>query len=162
MQEQQQQYQPLHADRHGSSFNLTLIIALVVMAMGILVAQDYLMVIVGLGVAAFSWLTTPGQYMLFTDRLVIAYGRPRIRHVFFQDISEVQMLKFAFGARLLVRLQKGSRVIIQPKNAEEFESRLKGALETYIQEHGGPQEQRPPEEPQDQEPDDQGNWPSRE
>ena len=161
--QQQQQYQPIHADRHGSSFNLTLVIALVVLAMGVVVAQDPLMVAVGLGVAAFSWLTTPGQYMLFPDRLVIAYGKPRIRHVLFQNISEVQMLKFAFGSRLMVRLQKGNRVLIQPRDAEEFESRFKGALESYIREHGGPQErEQQQEEPPDQQPDDEGNWPSRE
>ena len=122
------------------------------------------MVAVGLAVAAFSWLTTPGQYTLYPDRLIIAYGKPRIRHVLFQDISEVQMLKFAFGSRLMVRLQKGSRILIQPRDAEEFESRFHGALESYMQEHGGPQEQQqqPQGEPPYQQPDDQDNWPSRE
>ena len=149
--QQQQQYQPIHADRHGSSFNLTLIIALVVLAMGILIAQDPLMVAVGLGVAAFSWLTTPGQYTLYADRLVIAYGWPRIRHVLYRDVEEVQMLKFAFGARVLVRLLKG-RVILQPRDAEEFESRFQGALESYFQEHG-----RPPRQGEEQQAQPQGD-----
>ncbi len=167
--QQQEQYQPIHADRHGSSFNLTLVIALVVLAMGIVIAQDPLMVAVGLAVAAFSWLTTPGQYMLYPDRLIIAYGKPRIRHVLFRDIAEVQMLKFAFGSRLLVRLHKGSRLLIQPRDAEEFESRFQGALESYMQQYGGPQEeqqeqqqQSPQGEPPYQQPDDQDNWRSRE
>ena len=158
----QQEDQQLHWDRHGSSFNFTLMLSLAIAVIGIL-TQEPFVVVVGLAVAAFSWLTTPGQYMLYPDRLVIVYGRPRVRHVLFQDISEVQMLKFAFGARLLVRLQKGSRVLIQPKDAEQFEVRFKGALESYISEHGGPQEaQQSPEDPPDQAPPDQGNWPSRE
>ena len=161
--QEEQQYRPLHADRHGSSFNFTLVLSVGIAIFGLL-QGEFVLFFIGGAIGVFTWLTTPGQYMIFADRLVIAYGRPRMRQVFFQEIGEIQALKFAFGPRLLVRLRRGGRVILQPKDAEEFESRFKGALESYIREHGGPEEeseQRPDEQPE-QEPSDQDNWPSRE
>ena len=138
-----QQYEPLHAARHGSSFNLTLALALGVTVVGLLVMQDPLVVIIGLAFAAFSWFTTPSQYMIFNDRLVIVYGRPRMRHVFFREIGQVDLLKVGFGDRLLIRLRSGRRYLLQPRDAEEFRGKLEQARESYLQQH--PDEQPDPE-----------------
>ena len=140
---QQQQYEPLHAARHGSSFNLTLVLALGVTVVGAFVMGDPLVVIIGLAFAAFSWFTTPSQYMIFNDRLVIAYGKPRMRHLFFNEMGHVDLLKVGFGDRLLVRLRTGRRFLLQPRDAEEFQGKLEQARESYFQHH--PEEQMAPE-----------------
>ena len=110
---------------------------------GLLLFQDYLVVIIGLAFAAFSWFTTPSQYMIFNDRLVIAYGRPRMRYVFFREIGQVDLLKVGLGDRLLIRLRSGRRFLLQPRDAEEFQGKLEQARESYLQQH-------PDEQPQPQ------------
>ena len=140
-----QQYEPLHADRHRTSFNLSLILSLGVVLIGIVLVQDPFVVIIGLGFAAFSWLTTPSQYMIFDDRLVIVYGRPRVRQLLFQQIDQVEVLRLPIGYRLLVSLRNGRRLIIQPRDAEGFQSMFQGALESF---HSGHEPQRPDDESQ--------------
>ena len=130
-----QQYEPLHADRHGSAFNVTLIIGLGVAVVGLFSAL-VLWVILGLALAGFGWLTTPSQYMIFNDRLVIAYGRPRVRHIFFRDVDNVDP-RLAIGKRLMVRLRQGRPLILQPRDVEEFKNKFEGALESYRSSQGG-------------------------
>ncbi len=177
-----QQYQPLHADRHRSSFNFSLILSVGVAFIG-LVTGEPLVFVIGLAFAAFAWFTTPSQYMIFNDRLVIAYGKPRIRQILFQQVDLVEVLKLPIGHRLLVRLTNGRRMIIQPRDAEQFQTMFQGALETYQQDHVSerPQESQQPPDPADERPDsaderpdsaderpdsaderpDPDNWPSR-
>ena len=128
------QYEPLHWDRHRSSFNFTLLVSLGVAAVGV-VTTEPLLVVVGLAVAAFSWFTTPSQYMIFNDRLVIAYGKPRVRHVLFDQIDQVEILTIAIGSRLRVRLKGGRPLFLQPRDPDEFQTRLQGALESFRHEH---------------------------
>ena len=129
-----EQNPPLHSDRHRSSFNLTLVFSVVVALIGLLSANE-LLVIVGLAFGAFAWLTTPSQYMIFADRLVIAYGRPRVRNVFFGQIDHVDE-KIVFGGRLMVRLRSGRPLLIQPRDVEEFRARIEGALDSYRRDRG--------------------------
>ena len=117
----------MHADRHRSSFNFILIAGLVVAAVGV-ISQAPFLVILGLGFAAYSWFTTPSQYLVFDDRLVIAYGRPRMRHVFFQQIERIDFLEIAIGNRLRVRLRNGRPLFLQPRDAEEFQTMLQRGL----------------------------------
>ena len=159
-----EQYQPLHADRHRSSFNFSLILSLGVALIGVVTGEP-LVVVIGLAFAAFAWFTTPSQYMIFNDRLVIAYGRPRIRHVLFQQVDQVEVLKLPIGHRILVRLTNGRRLMIQPRDAEEFQTRFQGALESYHQDHVSErpdrtQEPEPPD-PADDRPD-SDPWTTRE
>ena len=162
-----EQYEPLHADRHRSSFNLSLILSLGVVVIGLFTftsTSEPFILIIGLGLAAFSWLTTPSQYMLFNDRLIIAYGRPRIRHVLFQQVDQVEVLKLPIGDRLLVRLRNGRRLIIQPRDAEGFQSRFQGALESFHSGHAPQQpedESQQPPDPADDQPD-PDTWKPRE
>ena len=130
-----EQSELLHADRHGTSFNFTLILAVIVAVVGLF--MDPIVVIIGLAVAAFSWFTTPSRYMIFNDRLVIAYGKPRLRHVFFQQVDQLELLRLAIGSRLRVHLSNGRSLFIQPRDAEEFQSRFQSALESYRRDHGG-------------------------
>ena len=138
----QQPEQPQHWDRHSSSMNFTLILAIVVAVIGALSALPLL--VVGLIVAAFSWLTTPSQYAVFSDRLIIYYGKPRVRHVLFQRIEQIELLSLPIGSRLRVRLEGGRMLFIQPRDAEEFQSQFQVALDSYRGDRGEPP-QAPPE-----------------
>ena len=132
-----QQYEsPIHFDRHGASMNLNLFLALGVAAIGILLIQEAVIVVVGLSFAAFAWLTTPSMYSIYSNHLVIAYGRPRVRNVFFQNIEEIVPIQLPFGSRLVVRLRRGGRLLMQPRDVEGFSSQLNSALESFRSEHG--------------------------
>ena len=130
---QQQYEQPVHWDRHRSAINFTLILAIVVAVIGVLSALPLL--VVGLAVGAFSWLTTPSQYAVFNDRLIIYYCKPRVRHIPFQQIEQVELLSLAIGSRLRVRLDGGRPLFIQPRDAEEFQSKFQVALDSYRRDH---------------------------
>ncbi len=128
---QQQQYEaPLHADKHRSAFNFTLALSVAVAVVGLFTGSP-LLVVVGLVVAAFTWLTTPAQYMIFQDRLVISYGRPRIKHIFFQQVEGAELIKFAIGNRVRIHMRSARPLFIQPRDAEEFESRFQNALDSF-------------------------------
>ena len=60
------QSQPIHWDRHPYHFNLTLIFALVVIVLGVIQGtQGILLVVLGIGFAVYSWLTTPREYLIY-------------------------------------------------------------------------------------------------
>ena len=142
-----QRYEPLHADRHRSSFNLSLILALAVAVVGFLTTEP-LLILIGMAFGAYFWLTTPSQYMIFNDRLVIAYGKPRLRHIFFQQVDGLELLKLPIGSRLMIRLNTGRRFFIQPRAEDEFLDKFQQALDTYLSAHprDDPEEERPQEE----------------
>jgi hypothetical protein len=131
---QQTQEQPLHWDNHRTNLNLTFIFALVVAVIGIL-GQPVLFVI-GIGVAIYSWLTTPKQYLIYRDALVIIYGRPRTKAYHFQEISHLETLSLPIGERLRVRMTNGKRIMLLTKDSETFRTKLDEALEAF---HGGQQ-----------------------
>ena len=119
--------------------NFTLILSIVVTVIGVISLDSggLILVVVGLAVAAFSWLTTPSQYAVFNDRLIIYYGKPRVRHVLFQRIEHLELLSLPIGSRLRVRLEGGRFLFIQPRDAEEFESKFQVALDSYRRDHPG-------------------------
>jgi len=129
---QQTQEEPLHWDNHRTKLNLTFIFALVVTVIGIL-GQPPLFVI-GAGVAIYSWLTTPKQYLIYRDSLVIIYGRPRIKLYPFQDMAHLELLTLPIGDRLRVRMVNGSRIMLLTKDSDTFRAKLDEALEAF---HGG-------------------------
>ena len=131
------QSEPLHADKHRSTFNLTLIFAVVVAVIGLIGlsqgggAGSFILFVVGGAMAAYSWFTSPSYYWVYNDRLIIAYGRPRVRHVLFQEIDDVELLTLPFGNRLLVRLRSRRRLFLHPTDTEQFQTSLAGALDSY-------------------------------
>ena len=129
---QQPQEQPLHWDNHRTNLNLTFIFALIVAVIGIL-GQPVLFVI-GVGVAIYSWLTNPKQYLIYRDALVIVYGKPRIKAYPFQEISHLETLALPIGERLRVRMVNGRRIMLMTKDSETFRAKLDEALEAF---HGG-------------------------
>ncbi len=146
---QQSREQPLHWDNHRTNLNLTFIFALIVAVIGIL-GQPVLFVI-GIGVAIYSWLTNPKQYLIYRDALVIVYGKPRVKAYPFQEISHLETLALPIGERLRVRMVNGRRIMLMTKDSETFRTKFEEALEAF---HGGPRgmdysqetQQEPPQE----------------
>ena len=129
---QQTKEQPLHWDDHRTKLNLTIGFALIVAVIGIL-GQPVLFVM-GIGVAIYSWLTNPKQYLIYRDALVIVYGRPRVKGIPFQEISHLETLSLPMGERLRVRLVNGRRIMLMTKDSDTFRAKLDEALEAF---HGG-------------------------
>jgi hypothetical protein len=128
--EQQQRVQPLFWDRHRARVNVTLILAVGFILLG-LFSADPMVLLLGLVVAAYTWLTTPKQYLIFANALVIVYGQPRKKVVRFEDISHPELLVTPIGERLRVRLVSGRRMMILASQPEEFRDRLEEALRGY-------------------------------
>ena len=129
---QQPQEEPLHWDNHRTNLNLTFIFALIVAVIGIL-GQPVLFVI-GIGVAIYSWLTSPKQYLIYRDALVIIYGRPRVKSYPFQEMSHLALLTLPIGDRLRIRMTNGRRLMLLTKDTETFRAKLDEALDAF---HGG-------------------------
>ena len=130
---EQTQEEPIHWDNHRTKINLTFIFALVVAFIGAL-GQPALFVI-GIGVAIYSWLTNPKQYLIYRDSLVIIYGRPRIKTYPFESMAHLELLTLPIGDRLRVRMANGARIMLLPKDSDTFNVKLDAALEAF---HGGP------------------------
>ena len=152
-------------------FNLTLILALVVIVLGLLQAAGFdplaaacsprsssenaatsggaqpegsspanestnrgsawLLVIVGLGVGAYSWLTSPRQYRVYSDALIIMFGMPRRRMIHFSDIREVVLDRGFMGDPLRVYTNNRRRIPLQVREPEEMHRYLDGACKDF-------------------------------
>jgi hypothetical protein len=112
--------------------NLTLIFSLAVVVLGVFsFAENPYLLLLGLGVAGYTWLTNPKQYRIYTNALVIVYGRPRVRAIPFTDVSHVEMLSLPIGERLRVRLVTGRPLMLMVRDSETFQSHLDEALEKF-------------------------------
>lgn len=124
------QEQPLHGDTHRGRYNITLVVALIVAVVG-LISSNPMLAILGIGFAAYSWLTSPKQYLIYPTYLVIVYGRPRIKAIPFGEISQTDALNSPAGERLRVQLVNGRRILLLARNPSEFRQRLDQALEQF-------------------------------
>ncbi len=131
----QVQEEPIFWDQHASRWNITLIFALVVAVLGIM--TGYLLTILGLAMAVFSWLTTPRQYLLYRDRMIIVYGMPRTRVISFAEISHAELLALPFGERLRLRMVSGKRMMLMMRDPGSFLGHLEDALSRYHGEQSG-------------------------
>ena len=127
--------QPIHWDNHRSSFNFTLIFALVVAVLGVM--GNWPLLFIGVGVAAYSWLTTPRQYLIYRDTLVIRYGTPRVKPIPFATISHLETLALPMGERLRVRMVDGKRTFLTAKDPDTFRQHLEQALGRYHDDQSG-------------------------
>ncbi len=133
----QQHENPIYWDQHATKWNLTLIFSLVVIVLGFIMAGGFLLVILGAVMAAYSWLTTPRQFLLYRDSMVIVYGMPRTRHISFAEISHVELLALPFGERLRIRMMSGSRMMLMMRDPGAFRAHLEDALAQYHGEQSG-------------------------
>ena len=95
--------------------------------------QAWLLILVGLGVGAYSWLTSPRQYRIYPSSLVIYYGMPRRRTVPFSAIREVanDHGRGAMGDPLRIYTANRRRIPIQVREPDEMYPHLQRALEQF-------------------------------
>ena len=105
----------------------------------------WLLIVVGLGVGAYSWLTSPRQYRVYSDALIIMFGTPRRRTIHFSDIREVVSDRGFMGDPLRVYTNNRRRIPLQVREPEEMHRYLDGALADFRRAY--PQYAPPPEEP---------------
>ena len=132
----QQQENPIYWDQHATKWNLTLIFSLVVVVLGF-VMVNILLIALGVVMAAYSWLTTPRQFLLYRDSLVVVYGMPRTRVISLAEISHVELLALPFGERLRIRMMTGSRMMLMMRDPGAFRAHLEDALARYHGEQSG-------------------------
>jgi hypothetical protein len=104
-----------------------------------------LLIVVGLGVGAYSWLTSPRQYRVYSDALIIMFGTPRRRTIHFSDIREVVSDRGFMGDPLRVYTMNRRRIPLQVREPEEMHRYLDSALADFRRAY--PQ-YAPPEEPE--------------
>ena len=132
-----QEYEtPIYWDQHASRWNITLIFSLVVAVLGIF-SNQYILVALGLAMGAWSWFTTPRQYILFRDRMTIVYGMPRTRIISLGEIAHSELLSLPFGERLRIRMNAGNRIMLMMRDPSTFRGHLEDALTRYHGEQTG-------------------------
>ena len=130
---------PIHGDSHRSKLNITLILAMIIALFG-LISSDFRLVILGIGVGAYSWLTTARHYYIYRDALIIVYGRPRWKMIHFNRVSHIELLSLPIGDRLRVQVVSGRPIILAARDSETFRDRLDTALEEFRAAH--PEEEK--------------------
>lgn len=140
----QSQNQPLYWDKDRVPVNLTLILALGIALWGLagnfgLIGfgggNPQLIIVLGVGVAVYTWLMTPRQYLVYADALCIVYGRPRVKTLHFRDIDAVELGSLSALDRLRVRPLRGRRQSIRVREVEAFYEQLEGALTAFRAAH---------------------------
>ena len=147
----QSQNQPLYWDKDRVPVNLTLILSLGIALWGVggMFGLPFgggnpeLIILLGIGVAVYTWLMTPRQYLVYADALCIVYGRPRVKALHFRDIAEVELGSVSALDRLRVRPHRGRRQSIRVREVESFYEQLQGALNAFRAAH--PEYGTPPE-----------------
>ena len=94
-----------------------------------------LIIVLGVGVAVYTWLMTPRQYLVYADALCIVYGRPRVKTLHFRDIDAVELGSLSALDRLRVRPRQGRRQSIRVREVEAFYEQLEGALRAFRAAH---------------------------
>ena len=130
--------QPIHWDRHRNTLNITLVLALIIAFFGLL--NNPILMIAGLAVAAYSWLTSARQYYIYRDSLIIVYGRPRVKVIPFANVSHIELLSLPLGDRLRVQVVGSRPILLAARDSETFLERLDTALEEFRS--ANPEEER--------------------
>lgn len=139
----QAQNQPLYWDKDRVPVNLTLILSLGIVIWGLgglfglipFGGSPQLIVVLGVAVAAYTWLFTPRSYGVYADCLVIHYGRPRIKVMRFSDIDTVELGSVAALERLRVRPLRGRRQSIRVRDVDTFYEHLERAFNAFRTAH---------------------------
>ena len=121
----------LYSDRPGASIlnMINPVIAVVLLVLGIL-GSDPLPVFLALGMGIFIWFTRHVRYQIFSDRLVIQYGKPRLKAVLLSDIAEVHSV--LGGKGLFIKSNRAGGLLIRPRDPETFQMRLEDARRESI------------------------------
>ena len=141
---EQPQNQPIYWDKHRIPVNITLFFALAVAAFGMYnvfttgdLQSGGLLVVAGLGVAAYSWFTNARWYLIYPDELRVMYGTPRTRVIHFANISRLEMRTLQTPDRLRVWLTNGRRVVLMARDPDAFHEQLQGAIDEFARHNPG-------------------------
>ena len=132
---------PLHMEAHRTSLLTRLIgwigwgIILISIVSAIVNPRDIISVVSFLGagilLAGAQWFLTPRWYEIYNDRLMITYGKPRERTVFFYEISDVQTHSSPVSFEIRIKITNGRMVSLTPLNASEFEQKIMQAVSHF-------------------------------
>jgi hypothetical protein len=132
--------EPLHSESHRTSI-LTPTIALIgwaLIIMGFWVGLkdgDWssfgFLIPVGALLASSHWFLAPRRYNIYENRVVITYGRPRVRAFPFDEVSSVEVKTHSLGAEVRVQLKKGGYVGFAPQSTRPFHEALEDAFNHY-------------------------------
>jgi len=127
--------EPLYWDSNRRPTAVLFIMASVTAVLGLIQWQssgDPTLLILGGGVASYSWLTNAKSYLIFSERLVINFGTPRKRIIPFNQISHIEFLSLpTMGDRVRIRMLSGRGIMLQTKDTEAFHDRLDEALSDF-------------------------------
>ena len=140
---QQTRNQPLYAAKDRVPFNLTLVLALGIAGWGLagLVgifpppANPEMILLLGVAVSVYTWLFTAREYLVYSDAVCVAYGKPRVKAIHFSNIAVVEMGSLATLDQLRIRPLKGRRQSIRVRDPEAFFDQLESALNAYRAAH---------------------------
>lgn len=140
---QQTQNQPLYAAKDRVPFNLTLVLALGIAGWGVAgflgifppPANPEMIIALGVAVSIYTWLFTPREYMVYSDAVCVAYGKPRVKVIHFSNIAVVEMGSMIALDQLRIRPVKGRRQSIRVRDPETFFEALEAAINTYRDAH---------------------------
>lgn len=125
----------IHWDKTRRPVNFLFILAAIAAVLGLMGLQSDrgpTLLVLGLGVGGYSWLTNARTYLIYPEHLVIAFGTPRKRIIPFTNISHVEFLSLpTLGDRVRVRLENGRGIMLQAKDSETFYNRLDEALNNF-------------------------------
>ena len=126
--------QPLYAAKDRVPVNLTLVLSLGIACWGgymYITSGEFLLIILGIGASIYTWLFTPREYLVYSDYLCVAYGRPRVKVMHFSNIATVEMGSLATMDQLRIRPVRGRRQPIRVRDPEGFFNELEAALNAY-------------------------------
>ncbi len=138
--------EPIHWDNHRVPMNFTLVLSMVIAVFGMFTGQ-FVLFIVGMALAAYTWFTRPRRYVIYADALVVQFGSPRVKILPFSQISHVELLSLPIGDRLRVVTLNGRRTMIMARDLDTFREKLDTALESYQGDGDGTGQQSRREEP---------------
>ena len=89
------------------------------------------LLVIGALLSGGHWLLTPRRYEIYDDAVVVAYGRPRVKVVVYEEISEIEVATHALGTELRLHLTRGGVVRLYPLGPREFHENLERAWKPH-------------------------------
>ena len=87
---------------------------------------DPIPIVLAIAMGLFIWFTRHSKYDIFSDRMIIHYGKPRQKIV---PLNEIEQAHLVLGGRGLFLKRKGSGgLLIRPRDPEAFKAHLDDAL----------------------------------
>ena len=144
-------YEPLYSVRHRTNIMarsigflgmFLVVLAIVVGAKGTDDLFDAgVFLVIGLSLFFAHWFLAPRHYNVYDDQLIISYGSPRKKVIFFEEITDLEVIRHRFGAEIKVLRGAGRRPVhLQPWHPRLLHESLEENLRRF---HGAETEEGP-------------------